>query len=368
VYLKLLHTGDVHLGAKFSSLGEKGKEHRKQIEKTFENVIDLAIEKNVNAFLVAGDLFDNTNPSQSSLSFVKRQFKRLQDNGIWVIVIPGTHDRLVPGSVFAKTKFRGDKIIVFQNDVESTYVSELDCTFYARPNTSNKSLKSPLEGIRKKDEGEYHIALAHGSYQIEGKSSKDDYPITDKDIKDSGLDYLALAHWHNPLEVSQGKSTAYYCGSPEIVALDQKNGGTALMVELEDRKCNVEVLSTGRRLVKSIKVDIEKIKSLENLEELILKNANEDLILHVDLIGIRIKDLIIDVDQLVDSLCGKFFSFSVSDQTILDLSTLNENSFPENYILGRFIKEVKENNELTDEQKGRVLGYGIPLLQGEELL
>ena len=40
--LKILHTADIHLDGNFTFLGEKGEIHRKQIQKTFDNIVDLA--------------------------------------------------------------------------------------------------------------------------------------------------------------------------------------------------------------------------------------------------------------------------------------------------------------------------------------
>ena len=41
--LKILHSADIHLGAKFSGLGNKGASQREQLRATFKNVIATAI-------------------------------------------------------------------------------------------------------------------------------------------------------------------------------------------------------------------------------------------------------------------------------------------------------------------------------------
>jgi len=45
--IKILHTADMHLGREFPFLGDKGKEHRNQLLRTFEKIVDLAISENV---------------------------------------------------------------------------------------------------------------------------------------------------------------------------------------------------------------------------------------------------------------------------------------------------------------------------------
>jgi exonuclease SbcD len=56
--VKILHTADIHLGAKFSGLGNKATSQREQLRTTFKNVIATAVNERVNIVLIAGDLFD----------------------------------------------------------------------------------------------------------------------------------------------------------------------------------------------------------------------------------------------------------------------------------------------------------------------
>ena len=66
--LRLLHTSDVHLGATFKVLGERGREQRRQLEATFARVVTLAIEERVSVLLIAGDLFDSASGKRGSPS------------------------------------------------------------------------------------------------------------------------------------------------------------------------------------------------------------------------------------------------------------------------------------------------------------
>ena len=64
--LRLLHTADVHLGARHGDLGEQAAAQRERQFAAFRRSVDLAIEERVDLFLIAGDLFDsNTQPRRS---------------------------------------------------------------------------------------------------------------------------------------------------------------------------------------------------------------------------------------------------------------------------------------------------------------
>ena len=105
--LKILHTADIHLGAKFSGLGNKGASQREQLRTTFKNVIATAIDERVGIVLIAGDLFDANQQPQRNIDLVIEQFNLLNQNNIPVCLIPGTHDSLDSSSIYRKVDFEG---------------------------------------------------------------------------------------------------------------------------------------------------------------------------------------------------------------------------------------------------------------------
>ena len=58
--LKLIHTADVHLGARHDDLGEQAATQRERQFAAFRATVDLAIAEKVDVMLIAGDLFDST--------------------------------------------------------------------------------------------------------------------------------------------------------------------------------------------------------------------------------------------------------------------------------------------------------------------
>ncbi len=119
--LKILHTSDVHLGAKLSFLGEKARDHRRQIADTFRAVAKLALARQVDIFFVAGDLFDSGFPAQSYVYLVQEVFAELTSAGIHIAVIPGNHDRLEEGSILASQSFaeieKSGKLKIFRSPI-----------------------------------------------------------------------------------------------------------------------------------------------------------------------------------------------------------------------------------------------------------
>ena len=86
--MRILHTADWHLGKRldrFSRLEE-------QIL-VMDEIVYIADEQNVDLVLIAGDLFDNFNPSVEAVELFYKTLKRLSLNGKRpVVAISGNHD------------------------------------------------------------------------------------------------------------------------------------------------------------------------------------------------------------------------------------------------------------------------------------
>ena len=86
--MRILHTSDWHLGKRldlFSRIAEQ--------RQVMDEICQLADEHEVDAVLVAGDLFDAFNPSTEAQELLYLSLKRLSKNGTRpVIAIAGNHD------------------------------------------------------------------------------------------------------------------------------------------------------------------------------------------------------------------------------------------------------------------------------------
>src|SRR4030042_4795913 len=176
--LRILHTADIHLGAKFSGLGDKGASQREQLRATFKNVVATAINEKVNIVLIAGDLFDSNQQAQRNIDLVIEQSNLLGSNNIPVCLIPGTHDSLDSSSIYRKVDFEGkcpNLKIFADGNMSCKDNPALDLTVYGKPNLSNRSSVSPLKGLRRSTSSKFHIGMAHGSLYIPEKIAQDDH-------------------------------------------------------------------------------------------------------------------------------------------------------------------------------------------------
>lgn len=86
--MKILHTADWHLG--------KRLEHFSRLEEqreVMDEIVEIADSEQVDAVIIAGDLFDTFNPATEAVELFYRTLKRLSANGKRpVVAIAGNHD------------------------------------------------------------------------------------------------------------------------------------------------------------------------------------------------------------------------------------------------------------------------------------
>lgn len=86
--MKILHTADWHLGKKLDSFSRLEEQVL-----VMNEIIEIADQQQVDIVLIAGDLFDNFNPSVEAVELFYKTLKRLSNNGKRpVIAIAGNHD------------------------------------------------------------------------------------------------------------------------------------------------------------------------------------------------------------------------------------------------------------------------------------
>lgn len=94
--IKLIHTADVHLDSPLQTLALRDPDLREKVQcasrNAFTRIVEQAIEQQVAAILIAGDLFDGAARSAKTAAFLLAELTRLNQAGIRVFYIKGNHD------------------------------------------------------------------------------------------------------------------------------------------------------------------------------------------------------------------------------------------------------------------------------------
>lgn len=350
----LLHLSDVHLGARHADMGDLAVQQRERQSAAFGRAIDVALRERVDLVLIAGDLFDSNAQPRRAVERVVAELRRLTDTGIRVAIIPGTHDAYDERSIYrafdlaamAGLRPGSDLLTVLTPERPELQLRDLDLIVYGRVFATKRAPRSPLEGfdVHADERASWKVGMIHGSLRIPGRVEQDDVIFSEAEVAASGLDYLALGHWHSAQSGRAGGTTWAYPGAPEPVAVDQDGAGEVCLVRLEDgidgsASVKVERQRVGRTVFRRLEVDASGLASQEELVARIVESADADLILAVEVVGIAPDLLEIVPEEVERQLAGSFLQLRVKDRSVGDLST--GPALPEDTVAGRFIADVE---------------------------
>jgi DNA repair exonuclease SbcCD nuclease subunit len=349
--LRLLHTADVHLGARHTDLGERAAVLRERQFTAFRVTVDLAVAEAVDLVLIAGDLFDSNTQPRRSVERVAAELGRLAKASIRTVIIPGTHDVYDGASIYrsydlaAMARTTPEWIAVLTPEQPNVWLASLDTVVHGRVFDTKRAPKSPLAGfdVRMDRRATWRIGMVHGALAIPGKTDTDEVVFTEDEISRTGLDYLALGHWHSAIEGRAGNVTYAYSGAPEPVAIDQVGAGQVLLVTLDDRggrhQVSIEPKQVGQTRSEKLELDVSGIASQPALIEVVRSHADSNLVLDVLLKGLLPDSLDLDMDEVARALAPSFLRFRVRDLTI---PASPEGTLPPpDTVLGAFVRNVQ---------------------------
>jgi DNA repair exonuclease SbcCD nuclease subunit len=353
--IKLIHTSDLHLGATFKILREKSKWHRNDCQKVFSDIIDLCIREKVNALLIAGDIFDSPEPPKSLVKFVINEFERLKEEKINVIISSGNHDPYKRGSVWLENKFPSNVIVFDSVDLEPKRIGDL--TVYGLAYTNDT--KEPLKDFKADDEENFKVGLVHGSttnIAWEEQPEAGYRRILETHLNRSNLDYIALGHYHDLLEI-KCKTKCFYSGCPESLSFKNKSDCYVLLVSYSDAKVTVKPIKTNIRKFKTIEVDCTNHESDAEIRKILNNQKGENNIFRLILKGNPTLDFNLDVDLLLKEFEQKYFFLKIDDNIHIP-----ENLVEDETTRGHFIRLMRcEIKKEKDSEKRKRMENALRL-------
>ena len=291
-----LHVADVHLDSPLARVRKLGGRIADQLQRasraSFESVVDLALEHEVGAVLISGDLFDGPIRDASSALWVEGQFRRLTRAGTKVLLILGNHDAI---SVSQKVTQWSEGVIEFSSDSAETHLfDELGLavhgqSFGARAQTQDLAAKYPNAVP-----GYFNVGLLHTSLSSPGAHNP--YaPTTVSLLENSGYDYWALGHIHVRSQHSlSSKCYVGYSGNTQGRSIRETGAKGCNLVRYSDGKLDsVEFQATDSVRWSLLDLDVSRLEHLTELEdaleerlaELVHYADNHPLVVRVSLQG-----------------------------------------------------------------------------------
>jgi len=204
--LKILHSADWHLDSPFVGFSEQQRQFLREAQRKIPGkVADLCRREDCDMVLLAGDLFDGE-ARQETVDILKRE---LENCGVPVLIAPGNHDFCGPDSPWLEESWP-ENVFIFTGGLESVTIRGLNCRIYGAAFQS-MDCASLLEDFQAQGDERYCVAVLHGD-PLQRNSPYN--PITNAQVRNSTLDYLALGHVHKAGAFRSGETLCAWPGCP----------------------------------------------------------------------------------------------------------------------------------------------------------
>lgn len=255
---RFVHTADVHLDSPLRSLALQNAELAELVgdasRQAFTAIIDLCISEQVDALVIAGDLYDGDQTSMKTARFLASQMMRLHQAGIMVYKIRGNHDAL---SRISKQLTFPETVTIFGGRPQTVLQTAggLDVAFHGLSFASPKASESLLPKYAAARESVVNIGIMHTS--LAGSPGHDVYaPCSVADLQRHGFDYWALGHVHLRKAYS-GAAAVVMPGIPQGRDIGEAGEKSVTLVTIrDDRSIEIEARAVSIAQFERVNVDL----------------------------------------------------------------------------------------------------------------
>lgn len=350
--MKFIHTADWQLGARFAQFGPKAESLRQARFQTLETALRKAGEASVDAFLIAGDLFEDGQVDDAVIHTTLETFRRFPQ--VPVFILPGNHDpNTGPGSIWNRKPFGGKPsnvtVLAEPGVTECGGAQILASPLRQKVSTTDPTLKI-AELARERADGRIRIGMAHGALAIPGKHQSNDFPIALDAATRAGLDYLAVGHWHTWQVYDQGRLVMP--GTPEPDAFDQEGGGRVALVEITSPQSPPSVQPITLATLQWVKLDLD-VTDAQTGKQLLEHRLAEWMpaaartVVRVTLRGIISPGVLPETRQWLQSVLQPFLASKVEDETTVAFSAAELEEMKRSPLLAQTLADLAQIEHLA---------------------
>ncbi len=291
---RFIHTADIHLDSPLRTLALKDPDIAELVSnatrETFVRIIDLCINEEVDALLIAGDLFDGELHSVKTAAFFSKEMRRLTEAQINAYILRGNHDAL---SKLTRHLQLPDGVFVFPGKPRSFKMKEKNAVLHGLSFAKPKVPDSLVSKYPAPVEGAINIGLLHTS--LAGSGAHDTYsPCSVDDLETLGYDYWALGHIHKREVINGASGTIVMPGIPQGRHINEAGPKSVTLVDISDAhevqtQEHFLAVTQFERLNLDLTGIVEWDKMIERVREAISATQHnvtaEHLILRIELTG-----------------------------------------------------------------------------------
>ncbi|MBW1979912.1 MAG: DNA repair exonuclease [Deltaproteobacteria bacterium] len=292
-----LHTADLHLDSPFHGLQQidsrMARLLRESTFQAFDNVLDLALRREVDFVLVAGDVYDGRDRSLRAQLKFNSGLQQLAAAGIRSFVCHGNHDPLDGWSASLQWP---SEVYVFGPHLESVVVpvaGEPLVRIHGISYPHSQIDRSFGLGFRRMGREPFQIALFHCSVG-EDPAHETYAPRSIADLQSADLDYWALGHVHRQRILMHSQPFIGYPGNTQGRQIRESGARGCFLVEVNSSgqvQVTFEPVDAVRWLSKRVDIstlerEVELVEALERVcEESRDQAESRPAIVRITLVG-----------------------------------------------------------------------------------
>ncbi len=264
---RFIHAADLHVGSQLQKLerypGAPIERMRSAPQQAVERLMDHAIEHQVDALLIAGDLFDGPWADARVSLWFADQLRRLDRENIPVFCIRGNHDAK---SLVSRVVEWPKNVHEFGEQPQTATPLACGLVVHGCSFGTPKVTEDLAANYPKAVPDAFNIGLLHTS--LEGSALHDPYAPTRVEVLDTkGYDYWALGHIHARTEQSlSDRSWIGYAGNPQGRNIREPGEKGCYLVDVRDRAiASVQFLATDVARWHTLALDLSDLETLDEL-------------------------------------------------------------------------------------------------------
>ncbi len=360
--MKFVHIADMHFDEPFTVLNTRsnlGEKRRLEQRKVFAKIIDYIQENDIPYFFISGDLYEHKYIRQTTIQYLNMLFQKIPNTKIFIA--PGNHDPNILNSMYRNYPWN-ENVKIFNSSLE--IVEEDDVDIYGWGFDDFYCKESPIKNIKIKNMDKINILITHGSLDGGYDEYREYNPMSKKELKQLGFDYVALGHIHKKDYDSEENQRVVYPGSTIALGFDELGKHGAIVGNVDKEQIKLEFIAFDDREFKEINFDVsdnDSVESLiENINKLQLNDMNFYKIIFTGKRNFEINPYaiypFIEQDNII----------KIKDETKINFDI--EKISTENNLCGLFIKEILEdekNGIIDHETSERVMEIGLDILNNQ---
>lgn len=277
--VRFIHGADLHLDSPFIGLKTLPDFLWEKIyQSTFmalTNLVNHAIEKQVDFVLLAGDIYDSDDRSVKAQAFLKKEMERLNQAEIPVFICHGNHDYIENSGLHLKMP---ENVELFNQAVETkwltTKVGERVAISSFSYNSRWITKRMIAEYPKKYESADFHIGMLHGFSEGLETAHGHYAPFTVNELKNKGYDYWALGHIHTR-QVLETQPPILYAGNTQGRSSKEMGIKGCELVNLTLSDASIETLETQVIQWETLEISLANLSKLDEVYREIQERIEE---------------------------------------------------------------------------------------------